>query len=91
MGTLSYILGVLHGFAQLASIVPGISIPATEVDTLLQIAQAAVKAHEVATGQPLDLSLLHEIAPVADNVVSIQPTGPAAPAPTPVPDPPPAA
>ncbi len=33
-------------------------------DYFLKIAQAAVKAHETITGQPLDLTKLHEIEPV---------------------------
>lgn len=63
MRTLDYILGVLDSFAQIAEIFPGITVPAALSDKILKIAQAAVKAHESATGQPLDLSLLQPLQP----------------------------
>ena len=57
--TLDYILGNLDAIAQVAEIVPGAQAPlAALADKYIKIAQAAARAHQAATGQPLDLSLL---------------------------------
>lgn len=83
MKTLDYILGVLDTLANIAEVVPvpGVALPAAYADKLLKIAQASVAAHQVATGQPLDLSLLQpvELAPVTAAPVpaKITPIAPA--------------
>lgn len=59
--SLDYLLGVLDSFASIAEMFPGITVPAALADKILKIAQSAVKAHEAATGQPLDLNLLQPI------------------------------
>ena len=57
--TLDYILGTLDAVAQVAEIIPGAQAPlAALADKYIKIAQAAARAHQAATGQPLDLSLL---------------------------------
>lgn len=61
---LDYILGVLDSFAGIAELFPGTTVPAALADKLLKVTQAAVRAHEAATGQPLDLSLLQPIQPM---------------------------
>ncbi len=63
MKTLDYILGVLDTLANIAEIVPvpGVALPAAYADKLLKVAQASIAAHEAATGQPLDLSLLQPV------------------------------
>lgn len=80
MKTLDYILGVLDTLANIAEMIPGATVPAGYADKLLKIAQASVAAHEAATGQPLDLSLLVpvELAPVtATTTTPITPVAPA--------------
>lgn len=67
MKSLDYILGVLDTLANIATMVPGIAVPASLADNLLKVAQSAVQAHESITGQPLDLSLL---APVPLSTVT---------------------
>jgi len=51
-----------------ASIVEGLGGPVAGAgavaEKLLGIAQAAVRAHESITGKPIDLTQLHQIAPV---------------------------
>jgi hypothetical protein len=62
--TLDYILGFLNSAAQVAEVIPGAQAPIAAVaDKFILIAQAAVKAHEAATGQPLDLALLKPVDP----------------------------
>lgn len=61
---LDSILGYLEGITKAASLVPGVSGVATLAGEALSIAQAAVKAHEAISGQPLDLSLLKNIDPI---------------------------
>lgn len=59
------ILGAIEMAAAIASSIPSpISGFAHLADYFLKIAQAAVKAHEQITGQPLDMSKLHQIDPV---------------------------
>jgi hypothetical protein len=65
MNILDDILKGLQIATGIASAYPATAAPALLVDKLLAIAQAAVAAHEAATGKPLDLTLLHQIAPVA--------------------------
>jgi hypothetical protein len=62
--TLDYILGVLDTVAGIAELFPGVTVPAAMADKLIKVAQAAVKAHNQATGQPLDLSLLQPLEPM---------------------------
>ncbi len=61
--TLDYILGALDTVAGIAELFPGVAVDAAIADKLVRIAQAAVKAHNAATGQDLDLSLLAPIQP----------------------------
>lgn len=62
--TLDYILGFLDSAAQIAASVPGAQAPIAAIsDKYIKIAQAAVQAHEAATGQPLDLALLKPVDP----------------------------
>jgi hypothetical protein len=57
--TLDYILGTLDAIAQVAEIVPGAQAPLAAIaDKYIKIAQAAARAHQAATGEPLDLGLL---------------------------------
>ena len=46
---------------------PAIPGAALIADKLLHIIQAAVRAHEAATGTPLDMSLLHHIEPLPET------------------------
>lgn len=62
--TLDYILGALDTLAGIAQLFPGVAVPAAITDKILKIAQSAVQAHEAATGQPLDLSLLKPLEPM---------------------------
>lgn len=68
MSVLDKILADLELAAQVASVVglpnPAIAGGAKLADYFLKIAQAAVKAHESVTGQPLDLTKLQDITPV---------------------------
>lgn len=60
--TLDYILGALDTIAEIAAIVPGAQQGlAAYSDKYIKIAQAAVKAHNAATGQDLDLNLLKPV------------------------------
>lgn len=60
--TLDYILGFLDSAAQIAAAVPGAQAPIAGIaDKYIKIAQAAAKAHQAATGQPLDLNLLSPV------------------------------
>jgi len=60
------ILAALEMGAAIASSIPSPIAGAGKLaDYFLKIAQAAVKAHESITGQPLDMTKLHEIEPVA--------------------------
>lgn len=60
--TLDYILGTLDAIAQVAEIVPGAQAPlAALADKYIKIAQAAARAHQASTGQPLDLNLLQPV------------------------------
>jgi hypothetical protein len=61
---LDSILITLEVLAEIATAVPGVGQVAGLAEKLLAIAQAAIGAHEAATGQPLDLSLLHNIDPL---------------------------
>lgn len=65
MNTLDDILQALNVAADVASAFPPAAVPAALVAKLLSIAQAAVNAHVAATGKPMDLTQLHQIAPVA--------------------------
>ena len=59
------ILAAMEMAAAIASSIPSpISGAAHLADYFLKIAQAAVKAHESITGQPLDMTKLHQIDPV---------------------------
>ena len=61
--SLDYLLGVLDSIASIAEMFPGVTVPAALADKLIKVAQAAVQAHNSATGQTLDLSLLQPIQP----------------------------
>lgn len=63
MNVLERILETLDLAASVAaSVAPGgIGITSAFADKLLKIAIAANKAHIAATGQPIDLSKLHEV------------------------------
>ncbi len=69
---LSKILAILEGGAALVAATGGAAGPlgattaagAAIADYFLKIAQAAVQAHEGVTGKPLDMTTLHQIAPV---------------------------
>jgi hypothetical protein len=65
MNILDDILKGLQVATGIASAYPPTAAPALLVEKLLAIAQAAVAAHEAVTGKPLDLTLLHQITPVA--------------------------
>ena len=71
MKTLDQILGILQFAAEIGTsiAIPGapaaIGAGSKLAAYLLAIAQAAVKAHEAVTGQPLDLTKLHDITPVS--------------------------
>lgn len=57
--TLDYFLGALDAVAQVAELVPGAQAPLAAIaDKYIKIAQAAARAHQAATGQPLDPALL---------------------------------
>jgi len=65
MKTLDEILAGLQVAADVAASYPPTALPAALAAKLLSIVQAAVTAHESATGKPLDLTQLHQITPVA--------------------------
>lgn len=65
MKILDEILVSLQVAAGVASAYPPAAAPALLLEKLLAIAQAAVTAHESATGKPLDLTQLHQIKPLA--------------------------
>ena len=45
---------------------PAVPAAALVADKLLHIIQVAVKAHEDVTGEPIDMSKLHEIEPLPE-------------------------
>lgn len=62
MNKLEEILGIIGVIADLGgSLIPGGAAISKLTAYLLKIAQASVKAHEAITGQPFDLTKLHEI------------------------------
>ena len=64
MNTLDEILNALNIAADVAGAFPPTAVPAALIAKLVAIAQAAVNAHVAATGKPMDLSQLKQIAPV---------------------------
>lgn len=72
MKTFDEIIAFLRGASSLVSTLgvsggafTAIAGGAKVADYFLQIAQAAVQAHETVTGKPIDLSTLHDITPVS--------------------------
>jgi hypothetical protein len=61
---LDSILAEVEMITSVAEAIPFIGPFASLADKFLQIAQASVKAHNAATGQPIDLAQLHNIDPV---------------------------
>lgn len=57
-----------------AIINPGVPAAALLADKLVHIIQAAVRAHEAATGQPIDMSLLHRIEPLPEEDLTAEPS-----------------
>ncbi len=65
MNAFEKILAILEGVVAVGASIPSpISGFAKIGDYLLKIAQSAVQAHLSITGQPMDLTKLHEIQPV---------------------------
>lgn len=63
MTTLLMILAVVDQLLTIAQAIPSVGIPAGVADALVKIAQKAIQAHQTLTGQPLDMSKLHDIQP----------------------------
>lgn len=63
---LDQILAFLTVGAQWAALIPlpGTAIASKIAGSLLRIIQAAIQTHEAITGEPLDLSKLHELPPI---------------------------
>jgi len=61
MSKLDQILAYISAGVDFAGLIPGGAAIGGIAAVLLRIAQAAVQAHEKVTGEPLDLTKLHEI------------------------------
>lgn len=74
MNIFEQILSYVQMAAGIVGAIPSpISGAANLADYFLKIAQAAVLAHETITGQPLDMSKLHQIVPVALPIATATP------------------